>query len=72
MPIRLSYIQENHKVNLIFGYENSVELFTTIIILKYNIDDTLDNSTILLRLIDAHIRICMCKAFDLSNINLNF
>ena len=59
-------------MNLIFGYENSMELFTTIIIVKYKIDNTLDYSTILLRLIYAHIRMCMCEASDLSNINLNF
>ena len=59
-------------MRLIFGYENSMELFTTIIILKYEIDDTRDNSTTLLRLIDAHILMHMCEASDLSTINFNF
>ena len=49
-----------------------MELFTTIIILKYEIGDTRDNSTLLLRLIDARIPMCMCEASDLRNINLNF
>ena len=48
-------IHENHKANLIFGYENSMELFTNIKIFKYEINDTRDNSTHLLMLIDAHI-----------------
>ena len=38
-----------------FFYEDSMELFTTIRILNYEIDDARDNSTFLLRSIDAHI-----------------
>ena len=45
------HIAENHKVKLIFGDKNSMESFTTIIILKNEIDQTRDNSTLLLRLI---------------------
>ena len=42
-------IGKNHKINLIFGYENSImELFTTIIILIYEIDDTRDTSALFL------------------------
>ena len=53
--VYIIHIADNHKANLIFGYENSMELFTNIKIFKYEIDDTRDNSTFLLRLIDARI-----------------
>ena len=53
--IDITHLAENHKINLIFDYENSMELFTIVIILEYVIGDTRDNSSLLLRLIDAHI-----------------
>ena len=46
-------IAENHRINLIFGYEDSMELFTTIIMLNYEIDGTRDNSTLLLCMLDC-------------------
>ena len=70
--IYIIHIAENNKINLIFGYEDSMELFTTIIILNYEIDDTRDSTTLVLRLIDTHIRLCKLEGSDPSNINLNF
>ena len=64
LVLGILYLAENHKINLIFGYENCMELFTTITILKYEIGDTMNKSALLLRLIDAHIRMRMCEASD--------
>ena len=38
--IYIIYLAKNNKINLIFGYEGSMELFTTIIMLNYEIDYT--------------------------------